>query len=78
MKKYSIIQFIVSGMLMLLLIPSFHIVTSTNIKFSKELYYEIVTKLDDPPEWAEGEFNGTYGKIVLGKPSVELGWARGF
>ena len=34
--------------------------------------------LDDPPGWANGEFNGTWGVSLLGAPAVELGWVEGY
>ena len=49
-----------------------------NSKELNESAHKIVNKMGDPPEWADGEFNGTYGKIFLGKPSDELGWAKGY
>ena len=33
---------------------------------------------DDPPGWANGEFNGTWGISLLGLPAVELGWVFGY
>jgi hypothetical protein len=33
---------------------------------------------NDPPGWATGEFNGTWGLSVLGLPAVELGWIYGY
>ena len=36
------------------------------------------TILDDPPEWANGKFNGTWGLSVLGLPAAELGWVEGY
>ena len=78
MEKYSVRKFIISGMVIFLLVASFQSVISANIGFNDESDYKIVNKMGDPPEWADGEFNGTYGKIILGKRSVELGWAEGY
>ena len=33
---------------------------------------------DDPPDWATGEFNGTWGVSIGGLPSLELGWVEGY
>ena len=78
MKKYSVRKFIISGMVIFLIGASFQPIISANIGFDNKSDYKIVNKLDDPPEWADGEFNGTYGKIILGKPSDELGWMEGY
>jgi hypothetical protein len=32
----------------------------------------------DPPNWATGEFNGTWGLSLLGAPIAELGWVEGY
>jgi len=32
----------------------------------------------DPPAWATGEFNGTWGISIAGLPAVELGWVEGY
>lgn len=32
----------------------------------------------DPPDWATGEFNGTWGVSLIGVPVAELGWVRGY
>jgi len=32
----------------------------------------------DPPSWATGRFNGTWGISLLGLPAVELGWVVGY
>ena len=34
--------------------------------------------IDDPPGWATGEFNGTWGISALGLPALELGWVEGY
>ncbi len=47
-----------------------------NIEKTNESYYKIVNKMVDHPDWAMGEFNGSYG--ILGQPSIELGWAKGY
>ncbi len=33
---------------------------------------------NDPPDWATGKFNGTWGLSLLGLPAVELGWVEGY
>ena len=33
---------------------------------------------NDPPSWANGEFNGTWGIGLGGIPAVELGWVEGY
>ncbi len=33
---------------------------------------------DDPPNWATGEFNGTWGVSAGGLPVLELGWVEGY
>ena len=40
------------------------------------LYKEIIK--DDPPDWATGEFNGTWGISIGGLPAIELGWVEGY
>jgi hypothetical protein len=41
--------------------------------------YEVVDKKYlDPPAWANGRFNGTWGLNVLGVPTIELGWVYGY
>jgi hypothetical protein len=34
--------------------------------------------LDDPPEWANGNFSGVWGVTILGIPTDPLGWIDGY
>ena len=40
--------------------------------------YHNLEDLNDPPDWANGEFNGTWGVSLLGLPLLELGWVYGY
>jgi hypothetical protein len=37
-----------------------------------------VCTLDDPPEWANGNFSGEWGITLLGLPVKALGWIEGY
>jgi hypothetical protein len=47
-----------------------------NIEKTNESDYKIINKMVAPPDWAMGEFNGSYG--TLKQPTIELGWANGY
>ena len=49
------------------------VIGAMNIEKTNESNYKIVNKMVDPPDWAMGEFNASYG--ILGQQSIELGWA---
>ena len=34
--------------------------------------------LDEPPEWANGEFAGVWGMTILGFPTPPMGWVAGY
>lgn len=34
--------------------------------------------LDDPPEWANGNFSGVWGITILGFPTPPMGWVAGY
>ena len=34
--------------------------------------------LDDPPEWANGNFTGVWGLTILGIPTPPIGWITGY
>ena len=34
--------------------------------------------LDDPPEWANGNFTGVWGITLLGIPTPPMGWVAGY
>ena len=34
--------------------------------------------IDDPPEWARGNFSGVWGLTILGLPLEPAGWIRGY
>ena len=34
--------------------------------------------LEDPPEWANGNFTGTWGLTILGVPTPPIGWIVGY
>ena len=38
----------------------------------------VVQNYSDPPSWADGAFNGTWGLTLLGVPVAELGWIEGY
>ena len=40
--------------------------------------YHDLENLYDPPEWANGEFYGTWGVSLFGLPLLELGWVYGY
>ena len=37
-----------------------------------------VDALDDPPEWANGNFTGVWGLTLLGVPLAPVGWISGY
>jgi hypothetical protein len=60
-------------------------VLSSQPIYSKETYkddfknnYTSKLNFNDPPDWADGEFNGTWGISFLGLPLLELGWVYGY
>lgn len=61
-----------------LLIPTtvLPVLGAMNIEKTNESDYKIVNKMVTPPDWAMGEFNGSYGILV--QPSIELGWVKGY
>jgi len=52
------------------------VLEAMNIEKTNESNYKIVNKMVDPPDWAMGELNASYG--ILRQPSIELGWAKGY
>ena len=48
------------------------------IKNNTELNQEKNLITNDPPDWATGEFNGTWGISIAGVPTLELGWVEGY
>lgn len=75
MKKLACILII----LMMILSPIGFAQNADNIEEvkSQNLIQKQIDNLD-PPEWATGEFNGTWGVSFLGVPMAELGWVRGY
>jgi hypothetical protein len=77
MKKILLIL----GISIMLLTP---VVLSENIKLIENTTEENIncnvrnTRYMDPPGWANGRFNGTWGLNILGVPAVELGWVYGY
>jgi hypothetical protein len=53
---------------------------NTKEKQINNFEYKYINKSDfnDPPDWADGEFNGTWGISLLGLPLLELGWVYGY
>jgi hypothetical protein len=47
--------------------------TSSN---EHKIYPEMMS--DDPPEWANGKFNGTWGISLFGLPVAEMGYVYGY
>ena len=49
-----------------------------NLKNNMKVDFENKDIKDDPPSWATGEFNGTWGVSIGGLPTLELGWVEGY
>ena len=66
-----------------MLVISTNVLSATNI-FTNQTEEKIEINdfnrfnIDDPPDWATGEFNGTWGACPLGLPAIELGWVEGY
>ena len=52
--------------------------SSYNIGINNVSNFETVNNMNDPPEWAMGSFNGTWGRCFLGIKTDELGWIEGY
>lgn len=78
MKKYSLIKATITGIVILLLGTSVIPCIDGNIGLNNVSNFETVNNMDDPPEWAMGSFNGTWGRCFLGIKTDELGWIEGY
>ena len=62
---------------------STNVLTAKNINAGQtnkitEIKYINKYSINGPPDWATGEFNGTWGLSALGLPALELGWIEGY
>lgn len=53
-------------------------ISSDNIRLNNVSNFETDNNMDEPPEWAMGSFNGTWGRCFLGIKGEELGWIEGY
>ena len=78
MKYYSLIKLIILGMGLLSLVTG----TLAGTCEIKEVLTSTIDKethtTNNPPDWAMGSFNGTYGILKHGIPSLELGRIEGY
>ena len=49
-----------------------------NLKTRVSTVDETTLITDSPPDWATGNFSGTWGISILGIPTIELGWIEGY
>ena len=49
-----------------------------NLKTRVSTVDETTLITDSPPDWATGNFSGTWGISILGIPTIELGWIKGY
>ena len=78
MKYYSLIKLIIIGMGLLSLVTS---ALASTYEIKEALTRTISPEThptDTPPEWAIGSFNGTFGILKHGIPSLELGRIEGY
>jgi hypothetical protein len=78
MNFFSLIKQIVIGISVLSLVTGTLISIGETKSTTASTFNEETYTIESPPEWAMGSFNGTFGILKHGIPSLELGRVEGY